>query len=300
MAQQRRILLTGSGGQLGCQLQINCPDEFELLARSHSELDITDADSCRKTLQKVRPDWVINAAAYTDVERAETEPEQAMRINAQGARNLAQAALAIGARLLHISTDFVFDGRLRRPYRPADTPNPMSSYGRSKLAGELVIREAFGADALILRTSWLYGPTGRNFLTTIMCLLREQPVLRIVADQIGTPTSVLSLSGAIYAAIKADVRGIYHWSDAGETSWYDFACAIQHEAMQIGLLIQPRIIEPISTADFPSKAHRPEWSVLDKSSFTAVTSFDPRPWQQELPLVMEKLNLIQPVANFTR
>ena len=232
MAQQQRILLTGAGGQLGRQLQIDCPENFELLAIPHSELDITDTGSCLKTLSEIRVDWVINAAAYTDVERAESEPEQALRINAEGARNLAQAAHLTDARLLHLSTDFVFDGNVRRPYQPDDMTNPLSSYGRSKLAGELAIREILGNDALIIRTSWLYGPTGRNFLMTIMRLLRERPVLRIVADQTGTPTSVLSLSAAIYAAIKADLQGIHHWSDAGETTWYGFTCAIQQQALQ--------------------------------------------------------------------
>lgn len=278
----KKILLVGAGGQLGGELITSCPDGFEILAMAHGQLDITDLVNCRGAVNAVRPDWIINAAAYTNVEKAEDEPEEALRVNGDGPANLAIAAEEAGVRLLHISTDFVFDGTLRRPYQPDDQPNPLSSYGRSKLAGEKAVQKVLGSDALIIRTSWLYSLNGKNFMNTILRLLREQSVLRIVADQAGAPTSTISLAAAIFAALASDCRGLHHWSDGGVTTWHEFACEIQNQALARQIIKEQKEIQPISSSEFKCKAIRPAWSVLDKTSFIALTGMIPASWQDML------------------
>lgn len=275
----KKILLTGADGQLGSQLLSSCPDGFEILAMTHWQLDISDQASCRSAVTTFKPDWIINAAAYTNVEKAEDEPELALRVNSDGPTNLAIAAEEAGARLLHISTDFVFDGTIRRPYRPDDQTNPLSSYGRSKLAGENAVQNTLGSDALIIRTAWLYSANGKNFMNTVLRLLREQPMLRIVADQSGTPTSAMSLASAVFGAIISDCRGLYHWSDDGVATWYEFASEIQRQALALQLISEQKEIQPISSSEFKCKAARPVWSVLDKTSFTDATGLKPEPWQ---------------------
>lgn len=283
-----RILLTGSHGQLGCAMIAGCPTGFEIIPAGHDQLDITDRQSCMQHVVRVKPDWIVNAAAYTNVEKAEDEPDLAMRVNRDGPANLAAAASECGARLVHISTDFVFDGQLRRPYRPDDATAPLSSYGRSKLAGEMAVLESGAADSLVIRTSWLYNADGKNFVNTILRLLREQPMLRIVGDQTGTPTSAVTLAEAVFAAIRSRAAGLHHWTDAGQTTWHGFACEIQRQAQALGILAGQKEILAISSSEFRCKAARPAWSVLDKGSFTAATGLKPRPWQEMLERVLAK------------
>lgn len=259
-----KALIVGAGGQAGRELRRAAPAAVELHCLDRQALDITDAAAVARTVAAVRPDLLINGAAYTAVDRAESEREAAFAVNAHGAGNLAKAASQAGARLLHLSTDFVFDGARSSPYHPDDPPNPLGVYGASKLAGELAVREHQPA-ALIVRTGWLYAAHGHNFVRTILRLLGEREELRVVADQVGTPTWAASLAAALWAAAaRPELRGLYHFSDAGVASWYDFAVAIQEEGLALGLLTRAIPITPIATTDYPTPARRPPYSVLDK------------------------------------
>jgi len=278
----RRVLIAGAGGQLGIALQKQMPADVELFALDRNGLNITDASSVTRIVTRLRPDWIINAAAYTDVDKAEAEAALAMSINRDGASNLARAAESINARMVQISTDYVFDGCQTRPYRPDDPVNPVNVYGESKLAGENATREILGERLLILRTAWVYSPHGRNFLTTMLRLIRERDELCVVEDQIGTPSSALRLADAILTGIAKDITGIHHWTDAGVTSWYDFACAIQELAGLSGFVFNPCHIVPIPTSEYPTPARRPAYSVLDKSTFRKAAEIEGLQWRQAL------------------
>lgn len=277
-----KVVITGSDGQLGYELQKNAPADVETIACTRRELDIVDAAQVNAVLDAERPDVIINAAAYTDVDRAETQVRQAFAVNESGAANIARSAYRLGARLVHISTDFVFDGKRSVPYRPEDAPAPLNVYGASKAAGEKAVTAACPA-ALILRTAWLYSVHGRNFVKTMLRLLSERERLAVVGDQVGTPSSAGQLASAIYAALrKPGLRGIYHWTDAGVASWYDFAVAIQYEACRLELLDKVIPISPISTVDYPMPAARPFYSVLDKTASWKDFGVVPVHWQQAL------------------
>jgi dTDP-4-dehydrorhamnose reductase len=280
----RRILITGAGGQVGIALQQQMPNGVELLALDRQGLDITDAKAGVDVARSFRPDWIINVAAYTAVDKAESEPEVAFAINRDGATNLARAAKSVKARMVHISTDYVFDGRGARPYRPDDPVNPINVYGESKLAGELATREILGEDLLILRTAWVYAAHGRNFLTTMLKLMRERDELRVVEDQIGTPTSAITLSRVTISAIVRGLTGTHHFTDAGVASWYDFAVAIR-ELKQDSVMKGCRI-RPIQTTDYPTPAKRPACSVLDKTSLRASGVSHEQSWWDALREVL--------------
>ncbi|HET7676121.1 MAG TPA: dTDP-4-dehydrorhamnose reductase [Gammaproteobacteria bacterium] len=262
-----KVLITGAHGQLGRSLQQAAPDGYELVALDRSRLDISDNIAVTAAVEEAKPDVVINAAAYTAVDRAESEREQAYAVNAIGSKNLAQAAAKYDARLIHISTDFVFDGQSAQPYRPDDATNPLGVYGHSKLEGE---REVAGSGLdrwLIVRTSWVYAAQGSNFVSTMLRLMNERDQVNVVCDQAGTPTWARSLAHTLWKAVaNDDLRGIYHWSDAGTASWYDFAVAIQEEALQHGLLSRSAGIAPIRSELYPTAAKRPRFSVLDKTN----------------------------------
>lgn len=267
----RKVLITGARGQLGIELQAAPPAATAISAIDLQELDLTDAAATAAYVQRLQPDWIINCAAYTAVDEAESEAELAYRVNRDGARHLALAAQACGARLIQISTDFVFDGRKSSPYLPDDVPNPLSVYGRSKLAGEQAVATASDGDALIVRTAWLYSAHGNNFVKTMLRLMQERPQLRVVADQVGTPTSAASLAGALWKLIEARAAGgTYHYTDGGVASWYDFACAIR-ELGQQRLDRALAAVVPIRTQDYPSAAQRPAYSVMDKTETYALT-----------------------------
>jgi dTDP-4-dehydrorhamnose reductase len=285
----KKILLAGATGQLGLELQNTAPSWAKIEAYDETRLDITRVQACAKEVQSVKPDWIINAAAYTDVEKAESDIETALRVNRDGTANLAQAARNIGAGLLHVSTDFVFSGQGREPLDELSQTGPLNLYGSSKLAGEELMQSILFARAVIIRTSWLYSPRGKNFVKTILRLLHEKPYLTIIEDQVGVPTSTRSLAHVIFRAVELELNGLYHWCDAGYCSWYQFACEIQAQALELGLLKEEKEIRPIAAADFPAKAVRPAWSVMNQSKLAAATRVDPLPWQNELRLVLQKL-----------
>ena len=261
-----KVLVTGAKGQLGSELQLTCPSGWEVLAADRSTLDIADVASLHRMLDEAQPTAVINAAAYTAVDQAEAEPEVAARSNAEGPAILAAACAERDIRLVHISTDFVFDGRASQPYHPDDATGPLGEYGRGKLAGEQGTQSAYPA-SLIIRTGWVYSRFGGNFVKTMLRLMAEREQLSVVVDQVGTPTWARGLALTTWAGVKhGATHGIYHWSDAGVCSWYDFAVAIQEEALALGLLPREIAISPIPASEYPTPAIRPSYSVLDKSS----------------------------------
>jgi dTDP-4-dehydrorhamnose reductase len=248
-----KIFIAGAGGQLGRWLQVALKGH-ELRALPHKGLDIGDFPQVQQALKSFEPDLVINAAAYNDVDGAESDPESAFRVNAVGARNLATCAAAVGSRVLHFSTDYVFDGTSVRPYHEYDEPHPISVYGKSKYAGERAVA-GLNPRHYIVRTAWLYHEHGRNFPNTILDQSLKGDV-RVVNDQIGSPTYVPHLSDAIRQLIETDAYGIYHLAGRGGASWYDLTRALFRE---LGIT---SLVTPVSTADFPRPAQRPRYSVL--------------------------------------
>jgi dTDP-4-dehydrorhamnose reductase len=281
------VLVTGAGGQLGRELLADSESGF--VGVSRSQLDIGDAAAVSSLLREVKPRLVINAAAYTAVDQAESEPESADRVNALGPENLALACRELNARLIHISTDFVFDGQASAPYSPDHPPSPVGSYGRGKLEGEQAVQSILPG-ALIIRTGWLYSRHGSNFVKTMLRLMGERDELAVVADQTGTPTWAKGLADAIWAfSAREDLEGIYHWSDAGECSWYDFAVAICEEACDIGLLPSPIKIQPIAGVDYPTPARRPAYSVLNKDKSWRDLGLEGVPWRAQLQSMLLQL-----------
>lgn len=273
MATNKRVLIAGANGQLGWELQRIAPENCSLFAVDFDKLDITRHSAVMSCVKDFRPDLIINAAAYTAVDKAEQEREQAYAVNTSGAAHLAEAAVACNSRLIHISTDFVFDGNQSHPYRSEDAPRPLSVYGASKHEGEQRVIQIAGNQAVIIRTSWVYSSHGNNFVKTMLRLMAERPQLGVVSDQIGTPTWAKGLAEAVWQfAVLEHIAGIYHWTDAGVASWYDFAVAIQEEALERGLLPCPIPIHPITSAEYPTPAQRPAFSVLDKSATWGVIS----------------------------
>ncbi|NND67791.1 MAG: dTDP-4-dehydrorhamnose reductase [Halioglobus sp.] len=260
------VLIVGAGGQLGSELVATAPAGVRLVAVTRGELDIADEAAIAAVLQRESPSTVINAAAYTAVDKAEDEPEAAALGNATGPGLLAAACAAAGAWFLHISTDFVFDGSSSVPYVPDAATAPLGEYGRSKLEGELAVRKAL-PEALIIRTGWVYSAFGHNFVKTMLRLMADRDELGVVADQVGTPTWARGLALAVWAAVaRPQLTGTYHWSDAGVCSWYDFAVAICEEGVELGFLHRPVNVLPIPAAQYPTPAQRPAYSVLDKSA----------------------------------
>lgn len=302
-----RILLTGVNGQVGHALQarldaVSRPVVFhDVTAVSRAELDLSDADAIRRVVRETKPALIVNPAAYTAVDKAESEPELAFAINATAPQVLAEEAARIGAALIHFSTDYVYDGNKQGKYVEGDAVNPVSVYGKSKLAGEEAIR-AVGLPHLILRTSWVYGAYGKNFLKTILRLAAERDSLRIVADQWGAPTSSESIADAVAKLIgiwqfgNASQAGIYHFTNAGETTWHGFATAIaaEYEALQgekdwPALKAKQTDIQPIGTADYPTPATRPANSRLDNSKLKNTFDITLPDWREALQQVMRQL-----------
>lgn len=285
-----KIVLLGAQGQLGLTLQQTLPlAGHELIALPRAELDISSESQLRGRLSDIKPDAIVNAAAYTAVDAAEQDDLTARAANAAGPKYLARWAAENHAWLLHISTDFVFSGRMYRPYTPTDQTDPLSIYGRTKLEGELHVRYLAPANSLVLRTSWVYSQFGRNFLKTMLRLMTEKDSLSVVDDQIGTPTSTWGLARCIDAALQHKPAGILHWSDAGVASWYDFAVAIQDEALSAGLLNKAVPIRPIPGTAYPTPAKRPSFSVLDKQDTTAELHCAPQHWRHELVKVIKAM-----------
>tara|TARA_R100001377_G_scaffold85052_1_gene70116 strand:- start:829 stop:1707 length:879 start_codon:yes stop_codon:yes gene_type:complete len=263
----KRIAITGANGQLGQTLMRSVLfEDHVLLPLGRADMDITDQARVSATLDALKPDIIINAAAYTAVDAAESNAEDAYSINEQGVKHLARWAKSKKAHLIHISTDFVFAGDKNRPYKVDDATGPLSLYGQSKLAGEKMLTTLLPGKATIVRTAWLYSAYNTNFMKTMLRLMRERDSLNVVDDQIGTPCSTQSLVGCLHALIERNQPGaVYHWTDAGVASWYDFAVAIQDEAIRLALLDHAIPINPISTEKYKTAAARPVYSVLDKS-----------------------------------
>ncbi len=285
-----KVLLLGADGQLGAALRQCAPAEVDLTALSRSGLDICDAASVRKAMSGVGPEVVINAAAYTDVDRAESDPERAFLVNADAPGVIADSAATTGARMIHVSTDFVFGGDRPVPYDSGAVARPINVYGESKLAGERAVSGALGSDATIVRTSWLYGRSSRNFVTTILDLLANRERVDVVYDQVSAPTWTKSLATCIWAiARRPDIHGIQHWRDDGLASWYDFAVAIQEEATERGLLSKPVKIRPIRTEELPRPARRPRYSVLEKAGTARLLGREPCHWRDNLRTMFDEL-----------
>lgn len=284
-----KVIVIGAGGQVGWELQRTVPAGVELDALGRAALDLRDPELVSGIAARA-PEVIINAAAYTAVDAAESEPALARAVNAEGARFVARAAHAAGARLVHISTDFVFDGASSRPYRPEDQPNPLGEYGISKLLGERAVTEETRGGAVIVRTAWVYSAHGHNFVKTMLRLMTERDSLRVVADQIGTPSWARLFAGALWEiALRPEIAGPLHWTDLGVASWYDFAVAIQEEALALGLLARPIAIEPIRTEDYPTPARRPAFSVLDKTASLASLRAERLHWREALRRLLREL-----------
>ncbi|EAX48971.1 dTDP-4-dehydrorhamnose reductase [Thermosinus carboxydivorans Nor1] len=270
----QKILVTGANGQLGRALQRQFCEKYELVLCDLPELDITNFKACRDAVRTYGPDIVINAAAYTNVERAEDEPDAAYAVNAIGAHNLALVCREANVKLIHISTDYVFDGARGTPYSEYDAPNPLSVYGKSKLLGEQLIRDT-GGWYFIVRTAWLYGD-GHNFVRTMLRLAGERPEIAVVADQYGTPTYTVDLAALLEQIMHTEYYGIYHATNAGNCTWYEFACKIFEYADK------KVAVRPITTDEYPTKAKRPRYSVLD-NHMLRLRGFDiMRPWEEAL------------------
>ena len=282
-----KVLIAGAAGQLGRALQRSAPAGATILAPPEASFDILDSAGVSALVADVRPDLLVNAAAYTAVDKAESDEAQAYAVNATAAAELAAAAAAAGARFAHVSTDFVFNGESALPYRPGAATDPQNAYGRTKLAGERLVAAAHPTP-LILRTAWVYAAAGNNFVRTMLRLMGERSELRVVADQIGTPTHAASLARAIWALDSAGAHGLHHWTDAGVASWYDFAVAIHEEALALGLLSRPVSVVPIQSSEYPTPARRPHMSVLDKSSSWVITG-PASHWRKELRLALQEL-----------
>jgi dTDP-4-dehydrorhamnose reductase len=284
-----KVLVLGGGGQVARAVAAAAPAGHQVTVRSRSELDIGDADAVARALAESGAQWMVNGAAYTAVDLAEDQPALATAVNDIAVGVLASAASKAGCRLLHLSTDFVFDGRSNRAYLPADAAKPLSVYGASKLGGERHVLHDAGS-GIVLRTAWVYAAEGRNFLLTMLRLMREKEQLSVVCDQIGTPTCAAGIAAAIWGLIEAQAAGgVYHWTDLGVASWYDFAVAIQDEALTRGLLSRAIPITPVPSAAYPTRARRPAFSVLDSTSTRALIKVPSRHWRHNLRTLLDDI-----------
>jgi dTDP-4-dehydrorhamnose reductase len=283
-----RVLVLGGGGQIARAVRTTAPAQYEVVNKTRAQLDIGDALRVTRALEEVRPSWVVNGAAYTSVDLAEDQPEQAISANDTAVGILANATAQAGCRLLHLSTDFVFDGKSNRAYLPSDQTNPLNVYGLSKLCGERQVLRAAGG--IVLRTAWVYASEGRNFVLTMLKLMREREEIRVVCDQVGAPTWASSAASAIWGLIEAYAPGgIYHWTDLGVASWYDFAVAIQEEAQLKGLLNRAIPVVPIRSAEYPTRAQRPAFSLLDSGSTRATIKIPSHHWRHNLRSMLDEL-----------
>jgi dTDP-4-dehydrorhamnose reductase len=283
-----RVLVLG-GGQIARAVRAAAPGRHQVISRTRAELDIVDAGAVTRALAEIKPDWVVNAAAYTAVDLAEDQAAQAYAVNDTAVASIVRAAAQEGSRLLHLSTDFVFDGNSNRAYLTTDQTNPLSVYGASKLGGE---RHALagGALGIVLRTSWVYAAEGKNFVLTMLRLMREKDQINVVCDQIGAPTWAASTAAAIWGLIDVNAApGLYHWTDLGVASWYDFAVAIQDEALARGLLSKEIAILPIPSTAYPTRARRPAFSALNTTSTRALLNVPAQHWRHNLRTMLDEL-----------
>lgn len=281
-AQKLTILVTGANGQLGQEIIRIGEDDVTLVGLDRKQLDVTDLSMCRKAVETYRPHAIIHAGAYTAVDKAEAEPDEAYKVNALGTRNLAIAAREGSAKLCYVSTDYVFDGAGDKPYDEYDDTNPQSVYGKSKRAGEVLLRSLCDK-WFIVRTSWVYGKYGNNFVKTMLKLAQERDELTVVHDQVGSPTYTRDLGQFLINLVKTEAYGIYHASNAGTCSWYEFAKAIFEES---GNQIR---VNPCTTDEFPRPAPRPLYSVMDHAAIRQNGFKDLPPWRDSLRTFIREL-----------
>ena len=278
-----KVLVVGHEGQLGRDLLFTAPGNVQVIGYDLNELDISLPDEVNETVNRVLPDTIINAAAYTAVDKAESDVEVAFRVNAGGPANLAIAARSSDSRLIHISTDYVFDGMKNTPYLPSDPVNPLGVYGKSKADGEKQVLDCYPENSVIIRTAWLYSTCGHNFVKTMLKLMQEKDEITVVSDQTGSPTWSRNLAQIIWKFIHADVpAGIYHWTDAGTATWHDYARAIHDISMSIGLLDRKVKIIPVTSAEYPTAAPRPRYSVLETGITSHMLGVKNRDWRAAL------------------
>jgi dTDP-4-dehydrorhamnose reductase len=284
-----KVLVVGKNGQLARELQKTVPTDIDFVVVGQDELDISSQDEVDEFINCHKPDIVINAAAYTAVDKAESEIEQAYAVNRDGPLFLAQACQSSKLRLIHVSTDFVFDGEKNKQYKEEDPTNPLGVYGNSKLEGEkAVIKHC--QNHVIVRTAWVYSSHGNNFVKTMLKLMKDRDELGIVSDQIGTPTWARGLAKWIWSVVdNDDVKGVYHWTDAGVASWYDFSLAIQELGLEKGLLSKAIDVLPIKTEDYPTPAKRPAFSVLEKSKAEKASGMNTCHWRKQLSEMLDEL-----------
>jgi dTDP-4-dehydrorhamnose reductase len=284
-----RILVTGSTGQLGSEvLGAFSQSGHEIIAPVRQELDFLNPDEVADRVRRLQPDWVINCAAYTQVDRAESEVEQAFVINRDSAAQLAGAVAGYGGNLLHVSTDYVFDGKQSRPYREDDDARPLGVYGRSKWEGEQAVRAAL-PEAIILRTARVYGVHGHNFVKIILTLATEGKPLRVVDDQLGSPTWARDIAGVIQALVQHRASGTYHYTNAGSTSWHGFATAILAGATEAGFTLKTDSVKAIPTSGYPTPAGRPAYSVLDTGKIQSLLTAPIPHWRDSLNRMLKEL-----------
>jgi dTDP-4-dehydrorhamnose reductase len=282
----KRLLVTGAGGMVGSEVSERAPRAgWAVYAHSRAMLDIANATAVETAVREGRPDVIINCAAYTAVDRAESEPAQAAAVNTTGARNVAAAAAAAAVPIIHVSTDYVFGGEGRVPFTPDAPTSPLGVYAVTKLAGETAVREESPHHAII-RASWIFSHRGQNFVRTMLRLAAEREELQVVDDQVGRPTSAADLGDALLAVADAVIRdrkstGTYHFANAGETSWFGFAAAILEELVKRGESRVPRLV-PIKTSEYPTAARRPAYSVLNTTTFETRFGIFPRSWRDAL------------------
>lgn len=284
-----KVLLLGANGQLGWELKRTCPQDIILTTCDYPKVDFLSTTSITTCIETAQPDWIINAAAYTAVDKAEEEKETADRINHTAVGEIAGLCRQNNIRLIQISTDFVFNGKNHRPYLPQDTPDPISTYGKTKLKGEQAVLEIIKDNAPIIRTAWLYSSHGANFVKSMLNFFETKPELNIIDEQIGTPTWANGLAHAIWKAMDKNLTGIHHFTDAGIASWYDFATAIQEEALSLNLIQKEIPINPIPASRYPTPAERPFYSVLDKTSLWQTLDLKPVHWRKQLRSMLKEL-----------
>lgn len=288
-----KILLVGSQGQVGQALQRTLPSLGEVVSLSRTELDLTQPEQIAAAVGQIQPTVVINAAAYTAVDRAETEAALAHTVNGTAPGLLAAAAHQGGAAMIHLSTDYVFDGTQNTPYAETDPTAPLGIYGQSKRAGEVAVQQAH-PQALILRTAWVYGaaPSAKNFVKTMLRLGTERDQIKVVVDQVGSPTWTYDIAGAVSDLVpltQSGSGGVYHFTNSGVASWFDFAIAIFEEAHSLGLIPTIPTVIPIPTSDYPLPAQRPAYSVLSSEKITALLGRRPPYWRHSLRKMLAEL-----------
>lgn len=257
------VLLIGRSGQLASELQLVLPSLGELHILGSQDFDITNEQDCLQKIKRISPSFIINASAYTAVDKAETDIAAAYDLNEKAIYNLINAAKINRAKLIHVSTDFVFDGNSTEPYKTSHPINPNSIYGASKAAGEKALMEEYEGNYAIVRTSWVYSSFGNNFVKTMLRLMSQKDSLSVINDQVGAPTYAKELANFIVSLVKKNANGVFHWSDTASISWYDFAVEIQSLGLKYGILTKKIAISPIPTSGYPTPAKRPAYSVLD-------------------------------------